>query len=372
MRQALLTSAKLIYAALRPLIFRQSAQTAHERVMKLLTWADAQNWASHLAQGIQHTTMCANPIEIGRTTLEHRFILAAGFVKGHGFASEQEALSAVDANVNIMPGWKTMPCLVGLVEFGSFTRQPRMGNAGTVMWRDVATQSTQNRVGLKNPGVKAAARFLKRHQAELPQQFGVNIAISPGLNDPEQETQELVESIKAFLDVGVIPTWFTLNLSCPNTEDDPSGNQTDAKTRALCRAALQALNQTGQQIPLWVKIGPDLAHEQYCLLMQIFAELGVSAVVATNTLGKPTPDATEQTAGVGGGRLYSQALQATQILQTEKIRCDYPVAVIGCGGVLDGASYRGYRTHGVDIVQYWSALIYRGPLAAAIIESEAT
>ena len=29
----------------------------------------------------------------------------------------------------------------------------------------------------------------------------------------------------------LIPNWFTLNVSCPNTEDDPTGNQTEAYTR---------------------------------------------------------------------------------------------------------------------------------------------
>jgi len=33
-------------------------------------------------------------------------------------------------------------------------------------------------------------------------------------------------------------------------------------------------------------------------------------------------------------------------------------------------TYRDYRTLDVNAVQYWSAMIYRGPLAAAIIESE--
>ncbi len=93
-------------------------------------------------------------------TLPHPLIVAAGLVKGDGFASEAEALAAVARGRNIMPGWRSLPALVGAVEFGSFTRWPRLGNPGCVVWRDMATRSMQNRVGLRNPGATAAAAFL--------------------------------------------------------------------------------------------------------------------------------------------------------------------------------------------------------------------
>ena len=44
--------------------------------------------------------------------------------------------------------------------------------------------------------------------------------------------------------------------------------------------------------------------------------------------------------------------------------------MIACGGILDGDSLREYEELGVKAGQYWSALVYRGPFAAAIIESE--
>src|SRR5947208_2551717 len=82
---------------------------------------------------------------------------AAGLVKGTGFAREDEALAAVERGDNIIPGWRSVPALVGPLEIGSFTRYPRLGNPGTVVWRDPRTRSTQNRVGLRNPGARAAA-----------------------------------------------------------------------------------------------------------------------------------------------------------------------------------------------------------------------
>lgn len=262
-----------------------------------------------------------------------------------------------------------MPRLVGQVEYGSFTRQPRIGNLGTVMWRDAKTQSTQNRIGLKNPGAEAAATFMLKNVIDLPHIFGINIAVSPSVDD-EQAVLDVAESFNAFLNRGVVPNWFTLNVSCPNTEDDPTGNQTETLTKALCETAIQMISDAGFNTPLWVKLGPDLAESQYRILMKLFSEIGVKAVIATNTIGQPTPDNPTVQAGIGGGKLHAHALKTAELLYNEARDCNYSVDVIGCGGVIDGDSYLAYKARGIAVVQYWSALVFRGPLAATIIERE--
>jgi dihydroorotate dehydrogenase len=244
----------------------------------------------------------------------------------------------------------------------------------------------------------------------------------------------VLAALAAFIERGVYPTWFTLNLSCPNTEDDPTGHQTADQARQLCRAAVDYLsgagarlaappvssfkNSTqmntdntdqkrfplkiksgtrmnadrrglkerfsssesfshsmeagdGAEIPLWVKVGPNLSAEQYGGLMRVFAETGVRAVVATNTLPVPSPADSSTMAGVGGGRLHDQALKTAAALMQEKSAHGYAVDVIGCGGVLDGTTYHDFADLGVQAVQYWSALVYRGPFAAALIAHEA-
>ncbi len=57
------------------------------------------------------------------------------------------------------------------------------------------------------------------------------------------------------------------------------------------------------------------------------------------------------------------ALAAQALLQ----EAEDAVEVIGCGGILDGASWRACATRAA---QYWSALVWRGPLAAALILHE--
>lgn len=351
------------YRASAPLTLRTDAQRAHAQFIRALRWADAQTWLLAAVRGWGNV---AQPLTVGGVRLPSPLILAAGLVKGDGFADEASALAAVHAGKNIIAGWRALPALLGAVEFGSFTRYPRLGNSGTVLWRMPETRSTQNRIGLKNPGALAAAEFLAARAEQLPPVYGINIAVSPGVSDPHQEAQEALEALEAFQSRGLRPSWYTLNLSCPNTEDDPLGNQTETKAAHLCGVMAQA----AADVPLWVKVSPCLSAAQYSALMAAFARVGVRAVIATNTLGMPTPQG-DTIGGVAGGILHDAALSATAHLHAAQVAQSAPVEIVGCGGVLDGASYTAFRQRGASAVQYYSALIYRSPLAAAIIAQEA-
>ncbi len=369
-RSLVLNTYDLAYERLaRPVIFRRSAQDAHERMLTMLARLDGARPAVWALGGLHALVARPHPVTVGGVTLPSPLILAAGFVKGHGFADEDAAHAAVERGENIIPGWRTIPRLLGPVEYGSFTRWPRLGNPGVVVWRHPEAHATQNRVGLRNPGAQAAARFLARRASDLPQTYGINIAVSPGVSDPAQERREVIESIAAFLDAGLRPAWITLNLSCPNTEDDPGNRQTESGTRALCDAVIAQL--APQHIPLWVKIGPTLAEAQIRVLMRVFAETGVRAAIATNTLPMPAPSDPALSAGVAGRLLHARALAVAGTLLDERARTGADVDVIGCGGVEDGATARAFLRAGASAVQYWSALVYRGPLAPALIAKEA-
>lgn len=370
-RAILLQGTKALYYAIRPILFKSTAQKTHEQTLRLMAWLDAIPGACRTFTAVNRLAFNPSSCMVGGVRLPYPFILAAGLVKGHGFPDEETACAAVQRGDNIIPGWRAIPACVGPVEFGSFTRWPRLGNPGTVLWRDRESHSTQNRIGLKNPGALATAAFLACHRAHLPPIFGINIAISPGMAQIAQEIQEAVDVLTIFITHEIYPSWFTLNLSCPNTEDDPGDHQTEGRTRELCAALIETIRQTGRDIPLWVKVSPELADSQYTALMRVFHEVGVRAVIATNTMSRIAPSDPSLIAGVGGGRLHVAALRAARILMETRQEYDYNVDVVGCGGVEDPASYLNFKRLGVNAVQYWSALVYRGPLAAALILNEA-
>ncbi len=275
--------------------------------------------------------------------MESPLILAAGLVKGDGFATEAEAMDAVKQGRNIIPGWRSVPALVGAVEMGSFTPAPRLGNPGTVLWRDAEHRTLYNRIGLRNPGACAAAAFLGERQAELPATYGISLATDPDETDLPKKCEGIAVAAKHFMSAGLRPSWVTVNLSCPNTEstwrtdlagDTKPASQADladetnpaARTnpatqtanapahqatinpaiptateppdhaKTICAAVKQELPA---EIPLWAKVGPDLPEAVYQELAQALAEAGAKAIVAVNTATRQVPQSINQKAQRG-------------------------------------------------------------------------
>lgn len=363
---------RLYELAWRPasaLIARTDAEAAHTRTVALMRTLDGWGPVVGLAQALSETALPARPIDVGGVHLPYPTILAAGLVKGDGFATEEEALAAVRAGRDIIPGWRSAAALAGPVELGSYTRYPRLGNSGRVLWRDSAAGWMQNRVGLRNPGARAAAAYLARHASDLPPTWGLNLAASPGVDDTIQSRDEMVEAAAifgdAFAGLEAGPSWVTLNLSCPNTEDDPRGVQSADLARALCGALTAVVD-----VPLWVKIGPDLSDAQLTELVAAFGETGVRAVVATNTLAQPVPQG-EGVAGVSGTRLRPSALNTVSRLNRTIDVSGSPLDIVGGGGILNGGDLLAFQAAGARAAMLYTAMVLRGPLAAALILHEA-
>lgn len=351
------------------LIGRTDPQVAHARTVRLMRGADSLAPAESLARLTRRLASSPRPVQVGGVKLPGPVVVAAGLVKGDGFDDEPAALRSVEAGRNVVPGWRSVPALVGAVEFGSYTRQPRQGNRGRVLWRDSATRSMQNRVGLRNPGARAAAAYLGRHANALPKVWGVSLAVSPGIDDIEQRVRELSEAVgffeAAFADGVGGPSWCTLNLSCPNTEDDPLGRQTESEAQALCAAIAER-----SSLPLWVKVGPDLSAEQLAILVDVFDAAGVRAIVATNTAPHAVPG-TDASAGLSGARLRPQALQTVRSLTAMIAGSGSDLDVVASGGILNGSDLLAFTAAGARAAMVYSALVFRGPLAPALIAREA-
>lgn len=364
---------RLYERAWRPasaVIRHSDAQAAHDATISLLRGADRMPGMGSLARWVNRTALPQRPTLVGGVTLPHPLIVAAGLVKGDGFADEGAALAAVREQRNVIPGWRTMPALLGAVELGSFTRHPRPGNSGRVVWRDDATGSMQNRIGLRNPGAAAAAAALSSKGRALPAVWGVNLAVSPGLDNVERAADDIDIAAsaftRAFADHPRPPAWYTLNLSCPNTEDDPESLQTDALARRLGAALVDRVEAT----PVWAKVGPGLSAAQYRTLARALADAGVRAVIATNTLARPAPHR-RVPAGVSGAGLRAQALEAVGQLSAAIGAGGWNVDVIACGGIARGADLVAAMRAGARAAMVYSALVFRGPLAPALILREA-
>ena len=105
--------------------------------------------------------------------------------------------------------------------------------------------------------------------------------------------------------------------------------------------------------------------------MASFADVGVAAVVATNTVSRPVPGNPALSAGLSGAALRPLSIDTAARLAGIIARCGATIDVVGCGGILDCADLRAFQAVGARAGMIYSALVFRGPLAGALILHEA-
>ena len=360
-----LAACEALYGGLRKILFTRSADDAHRLVVKQLGRLDRRPSLCRALRRYRRRSRAST--RVGRVVVDSPLILAAGLVKGEGFSTEEEALRAVAQGRNIMAGWRSVPALVGPVEMGSFTPRPRLGNSGQVLWRNTADRSLFNRVGLRNPGAVAAAAFLSERSDQLPDVFGISVASDPDQTDPARRDEETAEAVGKFIRAGLRPSWVTVNISCPNVPQGYAHAELPAEVARLCRAVRR---QLPKETALWVKVGPDIGAGRYGSIVRAAVDGGAEAIVATNTAPGQSPD-TGIAVGVGGALLHPRALQVVDELASARRESAREWEIVGCGGVLDGDGYQAFLDRGAAAVQYWSALVFRGPMAPALITAEA-
>src|SRR5581483_11785221 len=128
----------------RPLLFRQSAEVAHERAVRamalLAAVAPLRAWLERRAR----LPADARPVEAFGLTFPNAVGLAAGF----------------DKNAHAWPAAAALG--FGHVEIGTITAQAQPGNPRPRVFRYPAHEAVINRMGFNNEGAAAVATRLAR------------------------------------------------------------------------------------------------------------------------------------------------------------------------------------------------------------------
>ena len=112
---------------------------------------------------------------------------------------------------------------------------------------------------------------------------------------------------------------------------------------------------SGRDVPVLVKIAPDLADDELTAIAAMVVEEGLAGVVAVNTtiahdLGP---------GGLSGPPLRDRALEVVRLLRRDLgVR---PV-IIASGGITDAATGREFLDAGADLLQAYTAFVYECPL----------
>jgi dihydroorotate dehydrogenase len=246
----------------------------------------------------------------------------------------------------------------GFIEVGAATPRPQPGNPRPRLFRLTEDQAAINRFGFNNEGMEAiAARLAKRPKGMV---LGLNLGANKDSPDRAQDFARVLAHCGPYLDFA------TVNVSSPNTEKlrDLQGG---AALAALLAGVMETRSALARPIPVFLKIAPDLGHDELAELAQVAQTAGVDAIIATNTTlsreGLQSAHKT-QAGGLSGAPLFEKS---TRILAQVSQLTQGRIPLIGVGGV--GTAEQAYEKirAGASAVQLYTAMVFGGLGLAAEI-----
>lgn len=248
----------------------------------------------------------------------------------------------------------------GHVEVGTVTAIAQEGNPRPRLYRLIEDRALINRMGFNNAGAQAAARRLERSRRRARRTvLGANIGKSRVV-DVDQATADYVTSTTL---VAPVADYLVVNVSSPNTPG-LRGLQSVETLRPLLEAVRDAAGRT----PLLVKIAPDLPDDDIEAIARLAVELGLAGLVATNTTIARAPlsadPAVVEAMGAGGLSGAPLRQRPLEVLRTVRAVVPAEFCVISAGGVETAADVQERLAAGADLVQGYTAFIYRGPFWA--------
>jgi dihydroorotate dehydrogenase len=327
------------YTLSRPFLFGLDAEHAHD--LTLGSIALLQNTP---LQCLWQQPRVEDPVTLAGLRFPNRVGLAAG----------------LDKNGRCIDGLGAMG--FGFIEVGTVTPKAQPGNPKPRVFRITEADALINRLGFNNDGLDAFVANVKRAR------FRANGGIL-GLNIGKNAATPIERAVDDYLRclAGVYPhaDYVTVNISSPNTQNLRS-LQSDTMLDALL-GMLQAqrhklVTEHGRQVPLFVKIAPDLAPDQVDVIAATLQKNGIDGVIATNTtLARDKVQGLPHGAEVGGLSGRPVAAASNRVIQQLRAALGSTFPIIGVGGVMSGADARAKRAAGADVVQLYTGLIYRGP-----------
>lgn len=245
----------------------------------------------------------------------------------------------------------------GFMEIGSVTGEPCEGNPKPRLWRLKKSKGLVVYYGLKNEGCEKISARLKKKSFQIP--LGVSVAKT---NCPEtcQTEVGVADYFKAYASFTDIGSFYTINISCPNTfGGEPF---TDPKKLELL---LQKIAQAPSKKPIFLKLSPDLKKEVVDKIIKISGRYRVSGFVCSNLTKdrknkklKICDQNVPEKGGISGKVMEELANDLTSyIYQKTKGR----FVIVGCGGVFSAADAYKKIKLGASLVQLITGMIFEGP-----------
>ncbi len=239
----------------------------------------------------------------------------------------------------------------GFIEVGAATPKPQPGNPKPRLFRLTEDQAAINRFGFNNQGAaKIAQRLARRPSHGI---VGLNLGANKDSADRAADYAQVLETCGRYVD------FVTVNVSSPNT-----ANLRDLQAISALSALLEVVNEAraraSPNLPVFLKISPDLKDDELAGIADVAMRLGIAAIIATNTtLSRDglKSHAKSQAGGLSGAPLFERS---TRVLALLAQHCAGRLPLIGVGGI--GSAEQAYTKikAGASAVQIYTSMVFQG------------
>ena len=327
-----------MFSKLRPIIFKVDPEKAHTLAIKSLKFNLIPNVFDENKNDSIFQTKIFNKV------LDNPIGMAAGFDKN---AEVYNALFKLG---------------FGFVEVGTITPLKQYGNPKPRVFRLVDDEALINRLGFNNHGAEIVKDRIRRNK-----KLGL-LGINIGPNkDTSDRLNDYLIGLKTFHEEA---DYITINISSPNTENLRNFHE-GGKLQDLLKSVITEKKNLNSNIPIAVKVSPDISEDQVNQITEILLENEINAVIVSNT-SDATRDKLSNIQRHQKGGLSGKPIEEKSNILINKFYklLKGKIKIIGVGGVDSGQAAYDKFIAGADFVQLYTGMVFKGPNIAGIIKKD--
>ena len=325
-----------MFEKIRGLIFKLDPETAHNLAIKTLKF----NYIP--SKKVQHNKLLETKI-FGKK-IPNPIGIAAGFDK--------------DAEV-----YNSLFKLgFGYVEVGTITPLKQYGNPKPRVFRLEEDEALINRLGFNNSGSdKVRSRILSSSPNGL---LGINIGPN---KDTKDRVKDFLVGLRKFHDIG---DYLTINISSPNTENLRNFHNDEEMGQLLQEIQIEK-DKLKTNIPIAIKISPDLELKSIDKICEILIKNKISTVIISNSTDR-TRENLKNINKLEKGGLSGKPLENKSNFLINEFYKSFKsdITIIGVGGIDSGRSVYEKIINGAKLVQLYTGMVFKGPNIVSKINNE--
>ncbi len=319
------------YSLLKPFLFKINPETAHNLAICAL----------------RHNLVCA-PKVTEYSSLQTK-VFGIDFKNPIGMAAGFDKNAACFSNLFNFG--------FGFVEAGTVTPKAQIGNEKPRIFRLVEDEAIINRLGFNNLGIENflnnVAKKTKRNGI-----FGINIG----------KNKDTINAIDDYLfllrKTYAQSNYITINISSPNTKnlrDLQKADELDLFLTAIFSEKENLKNLHNKNIPILLKIAPDLNAEEQQAIADIALKNNIDGLIIGNTtISRPESLQSKfknETGGLSGKPLLTLS---NAVLRNIYKLTKGQIPIVAAGGISSAEDAYKKIQLGASLVQIYSAFIYQG------------